>query len=125
MGGAFFFHVSAVASLLLSTLCGDPCQRLRGVLLHPRRPLDCIGPGAPLPRPSLAHHLVLAVLIPIPQMCPISLHRDCVRNFRANVRDKHFEYLPAFVPKDAGGVQPLDPPACDVVGDNHAIDVLG
>ena len=33
--------------------------------------------------------------------------------------------VPAFVPKDAGGVQPLDPPACDVVGDNHAIDVLG
>jgi len=43
MGGAFFFHVSAVASLLLSTLCGDPCQRLRGVLLHPGRPLDCTG----------------------------------------------------------------------------------
>ena len=75
MGGAFFFHVSAVASLLLSTLCGDPCQRLRGVLLHPRRPLDCIGPGAPLLRPSLAHHLVLAVLMPIPQMCPISCMR--------------------------------------------------
>jgi len=40
------------------------------------------------------------------------------------VRDKHFEYIPAFVPKDAGGVQPLDPPACDVVRGNQAIDVL-
>jgi len=45
--------------------------------------------------------------------------------FRANVQDEHFEYIPAFVPKDAGGVQPLDPPACDVVGGNQAIDVLG
>ena len=40
------------------------------------------------------------------------------------MRDKHFEYIPAFVPKDAGGVQPLDPPACDVVRGNQAIDVL-
>ena len=45
--------------------------------------------------------------------------------FRANVQDEHFEYIPAFVPKDAGGVQPLDPPACDVVGGNQAIDVQG
>src|SRR5262249_61730712 len=56
---------------------------------------------------------------------PDLVHATAYENFRANVRDKHFEYIPAFVPKDAGGVQPLDPPACDVVRGNQAIDVLG
>ena len=54
-----------------------------------------------------------------------SSHDNRSGYFRANVQDEHFEYIPAFVPKDAGGVQPLDPPACDVVGGNQAIDVLG
>jgi len=73
MGGAFFF-MSARSRRFSFRRCAAihasacvACFSIRGVHL--------IAPGAPLLRPSLAHHLVLAVLMPIPQMCPISCMR--------------------------------------------------
>ena len=122
MGGAFFFMSARSRRFSFRRCAAIPasacvaCLSIRGVHLIALDRAHC--------HASLAHHLVLAVLMPTSDV-PDLVHRDCVRNFRANVRDEHFEHIPAFVPKDARGVQPLDPPACDVVGGNQAIDVLG